>query len=126
MLLAQGLLVTVALTVITSAAALIIGVLVGWLRLAASPLARGLGAIYVEIFRNVPALVGIIFWAYAFPNAFALNVRSDLFFNNWVVNGLGQVTGLGIPYYAKIEVLEVVDSTRSIKFRILTNNNCGP
>ncbi len=32
---------------------------------------------------------------------------------------------LGIPYYAKIEVLEVVDSTRSLKFRILTNNNCG-
>jgi hypothetical protein len=32
---------------------------------------------------------------------------------------------LGIPYYAKIEVLELIDSTRSVKFRILTNNNCG-
>jgi hypothetical protein len=32
---------------------------------------------------------------------------------------------LGIPYYAKIEVLEIIDSTRSVKFRILTNNNCG-
>lgn len=32
---------------------------------------------------------------------------------------------LGIPYYAKIEVIAFVDSTRSVKFRILTNNNCG-
>jgi His/Glu/Gln/Arg/opine family amino acid ABC transporter permease subunit len=110
-LLAKGLLVTVALTLITSVVALIIGVLVGWLRLAASPLARGLGATYVEIFRNVPALVSIIFWAYAFPNVFALNVRSGLFFNNWVVNSLGHFTGLSIPYYALAACLGLILNT---------------
>lgn len=32
---------------------------------------------------------------------------------------------LGIPYYAKIEILSFADSTRSVKFRILADNNCG-
>jgi len=32
---------------------------------------------------------------------------------------------LGIPYYAKIEVLAFDASARSVKFRILANTNCG-
>ncbi len=32
---------------------------------------------------------------------------------------------LGIPYYAKMEVLSFDDAVRSVKFRILANINCG-
>lgn len=35
------------------------------------------------------------------------------------------VCTLGIPFYAKLEVLAVDDSARSVTFRILTNVNCG-
>ncbi len=98
-LLLNGLAVTIALTLITSAAALMLGLSVGWLKISASPVARGLGTIYVEVFRNVPALVGVIFWAYALPNAFGPETRRLLFFNNSLMSGLSQFTGLAIPYY---------------------------
>ena len=32
---------------------------------------------------------------------------------------------LGVPYYAKMEVLSVDTPTRSMRFRIVTNINCG-
>jgi hypothetical protein len=32
---------------------------------------------------------------------------------------------LGIPYYAKLEIMAVDDSARSMKFRIVANINCG-
>ena len=99
-LLLSGLGVTIALTLIPSAAALALGVGVGWMRLSASPLARGLAVVYVEIFRNVPALVAVIFWAYALPNVFDLELRQALFFDNPLVNALGRLAGLSIPYYA--------------------------
>lgn len=33
--------------------------------------------------------------------------------------------GIGIPYYAKLQVLGFNDSTRKVSFRILANVNCG-
>jgi polar amino acid transport system permease protein len=99
-LLVRGLLVTVVLTVITSAAALVLGVGIGWLRLSASPFGRAMAIGYVEVFRNVPALVAVIFWVYALPNAFDPETRRALFFDNPFINGLGRLTGLSIPYYA--------------------------
>ena len=99
-LLLNGLVATIALTLITSSAAVALGLSVGWLKISASPVARGLGAVYVEVFRNVPALVGVIFWAYALPNAFGPETRRLLFFDNSLMSGLSQLTGLTIPYYA--------------------------
>jgi len=32
---------------------------------------------------------------------------------------------LGIPYYAKMQVLFIDDAARAIRFRILTDINCG-
>jgi His/Glu/Gln/Arg/opine family amino acid ABC transporter permease subunit len=98
-LLVNGLLMTIALGVITSALAMVLGVGLGWMKLSVSGLMRGVSTIYIEVFRNVPALVSIIFWAYALPNIFPLEVRRNLFFDNGFVNLLGDVTGLSIPYY---------------------------
>lgn len=99
-LLLSGLGVTVVLTLITSVAAFILGVGVGWLRISAFPLLRSLASGYVEVFRNVPALVAVVFWAYALPNAFDPATRRALFFDNPWISGLGSLTGLSIPYYA--------------------------
>jgi len=110
-LLAGGLAVTVGLALLTSAAALALGVLVGWLRLSSTAFARGIGLVYVEIFRNVPALVGVIFWAYALPNVFNPALRRALFFDNEFVNGLGQLTHLAIPYYALAAALGLTLNT---------------
>jgi polar amino acid transport system permease protein len=110
-LLVGGVFATLALTLVTSAVALAAGVGVGWLRLSASAAARALAAGYVEIFRNVPALVAVIFWAYALPNAFDAAARRALFFDNGVMHGLRQITGLTIPYYALAATLGLTLNT---------------
>jgi len=99
-LLLNGLLVTLVLTLITSSLALAAGVMIGWLRLSGSPLVRWLATGYTEIFRNIPALVAVLFWAYALPNAFGPDVRRMLFFDNSIMDVLKSITGLSIPYYA--------------------------
>ena len=47
---------------------------------------------------------------------------SDVFY---VRSSVDPTCTLGIPYYAKLEVLGVDDESRAIKFRILANVNCG-
>ncbi len=99
-LLANGLGVTVTLTLITATLAVGLGVGIGWLRLSALGWARAAATVYVELFRNVPALIGVIFWAYALPNALDPATRRALLFDNLLMAGLSQLTGLAIPYYA--------------------------
>ena len=54
---------------------------------------------------TVPATVGQVYYARAAVNT--------------------TVCALGIPFYAKMEVLSFDDTQRSVKFRILANVNCG-
>lgn len=96
----QGIILTLALTLLTSLFSLVVGIIVGTLRLSGSRVLRSLAAIYVAIHRNSPALVLIIFWAFAFPNLFPLEQRQVLFFNNVFMDGISQLTGLSLPYYA--------------------------
>ena len=99
-LLISGLAVTVALTVVTSITSFVVGVSVGALRLSANRGLRRSAAIFVEVFRNIPTLILIIFWAFAFPSLFPETVRADVFFDNQLVVWLQGVTGLSLPYYA--------------------------
>ncbi len=96
----QGIVVTILLTIITSILSLIVGVGVGTMRLSPRPWLRRLAGIYVDIFRNIPALVLIIFFAFAVPNLFPAEMRKGLFFNNVLTDWAGQITGLSLPYYA--------------------------
>lgn len=98
-LLARGLLFTVLLTVLTSVLSLIVGIGVGTMRLSGRPLVARLAGIYVDIFRNIPALVLIIFFAFAVPNLFAPAWRQWLFFDNVLVEWGRGLTGLSLPYY---------------------------
>lgn len=46
----------------------------------------------------------------------------DIFYVRSTVDGS---CPLGIPYYAKMQVLAIDETNRGIRFRILTNVNCG-
>ena len=84
----------------TSLTSLAVGVTAGALRLAGNRLARGIAVAFVEVFRNVPALIQIIFWAFAVPGMFPQGLRTQLFFDNALMRSLEAVTGLSLPYYA--------------------------
>lgn len=109
--LVDGLVFTVALTLLTSVVALALGILIGALRLSASRLARAFAGAYVEVFRNIPALVLVIFWAYAFPNVFAAEARQGVFFDNRWADVLADLTGVSIPYYALAAALGLTLNT---------------
>jgi len=95
----NGIMLTIGLTGVTSLLSILLGVWVGTLKLTQRPVLRQLAAIYIEIHRNIPALVLIIFWAFAFPNIFPPEIRRMLFFNNAIINQISGWTGLSIPYY---------------------------
>jgi glutamate/aspartate transport system permease protein len=84
----QGLWLTIQLGALAWVIALSLGVLFGTLRSVRSWPLRLAGALYVEVFRNVPFLVQLFFWFYAGPMLFGrtlqfkINAVSGL--NYWV------------------------------------------
>ncbi len=98
--LVDGVAVTVVLAVVTGALAFVVGVAVGTARLTGSRTAKRLAGVYVEVFRNVPALIQIIFWAFAVPSLFPADLRRTLFFDNPVWDVMADTTGIPLPYYA--------------------------
>lgn len=99
-LLVRGIGFTLLLTAVTTILSLLLGIAVGALRLSRQLVLRNLAAIYVDIFRNIPALVLIIFWAFAVPNIFTPETRQVLFFDNLLADWGQLLTGLSLPYYA--------------------------
>lgn len=75
-LLIKGLWLTLWLTLITSVLSLGMGVCIGILRIWGRRWASLPAAVFVETFRNIPALVLIIFLAFAVPNAFSAEMRA--------------------------------------------------
>lgn len=99
-LFARGIAFTLLLTAVTTVLSLIVGIAIGALRISGIPVIKNLAAIYVDIFRNIPALVLIIFFAFAVPNIFAPETRKALFFDNLLADWGQLLTGLSLPYYA--------------------------
>ena len=100
LLLWNGFWLTIWLTAITSFLSLAIGIIVGLLKLTSRPILKRLASLYIEINRNVPALVLIIFWAFAFPNIFPADLRRWIFFTNPIIESFGDWAGLSVPYYS--------------------------
>lgn len=63
----SGLLVTLFYSAISIVAGLVIGLIMGLIQLTGSHLLTGIGRVYVEIFRNIPLLVILLWIYYAFP-----------------------------------------------------------
>jgi len=108
---ARGVAVTVALTLITSATSFVVGVLAALGRRSSQTSVRRMSATFVEIFRNVPALILLIFFAFAVPNLFPADLRRTLFFDNWFVDALGTITTLPLPYYALAALVALTANT---------------
>lgn len=88
-----------------------LGVGVGSMRLTGRRWVRRLGALHVEIHRNVPALVLIIFWAFAVPNLVPNATRQRFFFANPVIQYLEGLTGLPLIYYGLAVALALTLNT---------------
>ena len=97
---ARGTVVTIVLVIITSIGALLVGVVAAIGRRSGVPAARWAGTVFVEIFRNVPTLILLIFFAFAVPNIFGADTRRRVFFDNVVVDTVGDIASLPLPYYA--------------------------
>jgi putative glutamine transport system permease protein len=74
--LAQGLLVTLEVSVLALILALALGVLVATLRVAPSAPLRRIGTAYVEFLRNIPLLVQLFFLFFALPS---IGIRLEAF-----------------------------------------------
>ena len=65
--LADGLVVTVSITVVAYVCILVVGLFAGLGRIAKNPVIRGIASIYVEVIRGIPLLVQLLFIYYALP-----------------------------------------------------------
>lgn len=110
-LLWQGLLLTLGMTLFTTVCSLVIGIGWGAGRLYSRPVLQKVFIIFIEVHRNIPALVLIIFWAFAIPNLFPLEVRRTIFFNNGLWRFLSDLTGLSLPYYGAAAAFALILNT---------------
>nr|WP_309503822.1 ABC transporter permease subunit [uncultured Roseovarius sp.] len=99
LMLVVGILNTLFLGTIGLVLATVIGVIIGMARTTENDLARLLGAIYVEVFRNIPLIVQVFFW-YAIVTRFpgprqAINLADSFFLSSRGLYGPGlNITGL--------------------------------
>lgn len=85
--LAVGLMNTVKVAALGIALSTALGLVIGLMRTSAVPGLRALGRAYVELLRNVPLLLQLVFWYALVLNAFplvqnGLNIRGAVFLNN--------------------------------------------
>lgn len=97
-LFAQGLLGTLLLTAVSSLLSLTLGSAVAYLRGCNSRLGRGLALVYIEVFRGVPALMQIMFWGFAFPLLFPLELRIQFLYRNPLLAWVSSWSGLPINF----------------------------
>ncbi|MBC8504455.1 MAG: amino acid ABC transporter permease [Anaerolineales bacterium] len=110
-LLIRGFALTIWLSAATSVLSLIVGVFVGIVKINRDPILSRIASVFIEIHRNVPALVLIIFWAFALPSLFPLEIRKALFFDNNFMRQFEILSGLSIPYYALAAGLAITLNT---------------
>ena len=70
MWLVKGLLLTIGIGLAAWIIALFLGIVIGTMRVTESRALRYIGALYVEVLRNIPLLVQMFFWFYAGPMLF--------------------------------------------------------
>jgi len=107
----RGVAVTVVLTLLTAAASFVVGLAAAIGRRSRQSWARRVAGTFVEVFRNVPALILVIFFAFAVPNLFPLEMRRTIFFQNWIVDLLGEITTLPLPYYGVAAAIALTANT---------------
>lgn len=108
---ARGIAVTIVLTIVTSLSSLAVGLTAAIARRSERRGVRLVAGAFVETFRNVPALILLIFFAFAVPNVLPAELRRTVFFDNGFVDTVGTVTTLPLPYYAIAAVIALTVNT---------------
>ncbi|WP_432734741.1 amino acid ABC transporter permease [Maridesulfovibrio sp. FT414] len=103
-MLVTGLGLTISITLMSSAIALVLGILFGLGRLSQFKPVYYFCTCYVEFFRNTPLLVQLFFWYFALPMGLPEPVRDFLFSQNFEM--LTATVGLGI--YTSAFMAEVI------------------
>jgi polar amino acid transport system permease protein len=83
LVLLQGLVLTIKISLISSGIALALGTFFGLGRLASFAPLRWLSTAYVEFFRNTPLLIQLFFWYFAFPMGLPQAARNYVFGLNY-------------------------------------------
>ncbi|GAC1405891.1 MAG: amino acid ABC transporter permease [Candidatus Velthaea sp.] len=100
--LAAGLLITIQVSALAFALALVLGFAVATLRVAPNPFLRAVGTTYVEVIRNIPLLVQVFFLFFALPSAgirleaflcgvLALGIYTSAFISEAIRSGIASV-----------------------------------
>ena len=101
-LIARGLIVTLLLTVLSSLIAVGLGWAGAMMTTSGRGIVRSIVCWAIEVFRNVPALVQVFFWSFAFPLILPRDVRVPLLFNNPPIDWLQAQTGVHAYYFAAL------------------------
>jgi glutamate/aspartate transport system permease protein len=104
----KGIFITLHLSLISWVFALILGVIIGTLRITPRTFVRGLATAYTEIFRNIPILVQLFIWYFAVPKLLPNSMQH--FLNN-NVNNLEYLTAVvALSFYTSARVAENIRS----------------
>jgi len=104
-MLLQGLLTTLEVSVLAWMVALALGCLMGVLRTLPSRLAQGVGAAWVELFRNIPLLVQLFLWYFVLPEVVPAG------FGDWMKslrNAPFVIAAVGTGFFMSARVAEQV------------------
>jgi polar amino acid transport system permease protein len=99
----DGVIVTIATTVVSFVFILIVGLLVALMRLSRNRYVVGSATVYVEVVRGIPLLVQLLFWYFAFPSIIqGIGARLNIeFFKNYLSNPIAMaILGLTFCYAA--------------------------
>lgn len=107
----DGAVITVAITIATSILSLLVGTTAAVARRSPRTITRRIAATFVEVFRNVPALIWVIAFAFAVPNLVPVERRKGVFFDNGFVDAVGDIFGLPLPYYALAATMALTFNT---------------
>lgn len=103
----NGILITIQLSLLAWLIALTLGIVIGTIRVLPWRSVRLIGTTYVEVIRNIPILVQLFFWFFAFPSLLPRKIEFWLYdnieFPFWIA-----VVGLGI--YTASRVAEHIRS----------------
>jgi len=100
----RGLLLTIEITLISTAVSLVLGTFFGIARLSTFKPLYWFATVYVEFFRNTPLLVQLFFWYFAFPLGLPDALREFLYDHNYE---LMAATG-GLSIYTAAFIAEIV------------------
>jgi len=95
-----GILNTIQVSLLGIVFATILGTIVGVARLSTNYLINKLASIYIEIIRNVPLLVLLVFWYTGFFLKFPRLKEAYIWFNSVYVSNRGIAIPWGIPFTA--------------------------